>query len=70
MRLAEIDIAGPIELELRALQWLDVTSLPRSGFAPDHQPCFEDWGGEPFAHGTTHFTLRVQLAVVDASTPL
>ena len=35
----------------------------------DHQPMFEAWNGEPFAHGLEHFELRVQLAVVDAATP-
>jgi hypothetical protein len=35
---------------------------------PDHQPMFEAWNGEPFAHGHEHFELRVQLAVVDAAT--
>jgi AraC family transcriptional regulator len=63
MTVAEIDIAGPIDLELRALQWLYGTWLPGSGFAPDHQPGFEAWTGEPFAHGTTHFELRLQLPV-------
>jgi AraC family transcriptional regulator len=70
MKVAEIDIAGSIELELRALHWLYGGWLPTSGWAPDHQPCFEAWYGEPFAHGMTHFELRVQLAVVDASIPL
>lgn len=68
MRVAEIDIAGPIELELRALDWLYTTWLPRSGFAPDHHPGFEAWVGEPFAHGATHFRLRVHLPVVASST--
>jgi AraC family transcriptional regulator len=67
-RFAAIDVAGPIDLELRALDWLYGTWLPRSGFAPDHQPGFEAWAGVPFAHGATHFQLRVQLAVVDAGT--
>jgi len=31
---------------------------------------FEAWNGEPFAHGHEHFDLRIQLAVVDAATPL
>ncbi len=70
MTVAEIDIAGSVDLELRALDWLYGTWLPRSGFAPDHQPGFEAWAGEPFAHGAVHFELRVQLAVVDAATPL
>jgi AraC family transcriptional regulator len=67
MRVAEIAMAGSLDLELRALEWLYATWLPRSGFAPDHQPCFEAWEGEPFAHGFDHFELRIQLAVVDAS---
>jgi AraC family transcriptional regulator len=66
MKLAEIDIAGPIELEMRALDWLYRTWLPHSGYVPDHQPGFEAWNGEPFAHGHEHFELRVQLAVVAA----
>lgn len=69
MKLAEIDIAGPIELEMRAIDWLYKTWLPRSGYVPDHQPGFEAWNGEPFAHGTEHFEVRVQLPVVDAATP-
>ena len=70
MKLAEIDIAGSVELEMRALTWLYTTWLPLSGYSPAHQPCFEAWHGEPFADGQSHFRLRVQLAVVDASTPL
>lgn len=70
MKVAEIEIAGPIELEMRALDWLFTTWLPRSGFAPDHQPAFEAWLGEPFAHGASHFELRIQLPVIDASAPL
>ena len=70
MKLAELAIAGPIELEMRALDWLFTTWLPRSPYVPDHQPGFEAWNGEPFAHGHAHFDLRLQLAVVDAATPL
>lgn len=68
MKVAEIEIAGPIELEMRALDWLYTTWLPGSGYVPDHQPGFEAWNGEPFAHGHDHFELRIQLAVVDAAT--
>ena len=67
MKVAEIDIAGPVELEMRALDWLYTTWLPRSGYVPDHQPGFEAWNGEPFAHGDAHFELRVQLPVVPAA---
>ncbi len=68
-RVAELAIAGPIELELRALDWLYLTWLPSSGYAPAHQPGFEAWNGRPFAHGTEHFELRLQLPVIDAGTP-
>lgn len=64
--LAEVDIAGSAELELRALDWLFTAWLPASGYVPDHQPCFEAWAGEPFAHGFEHFELRLQLPVVAA----
>lgn len=70
MRIAELDVCGPIDVEMRALDWLYSTWLPSSGYAPDHQPCFEAWNGEPFAHGMEHFDLRVQLPVIDASAPL
>jgi len=55
----EIEIAGFIELELRALDWLYRTWLPSSGYAPA-TPAFEVWNGRPFAHGTEHFELRAQ----------
>jgi AraC family transcriptional regulator len=69
MKVAEIDIAGTVELELRALDWLYTAWLPQSGYVPDHQPGFEAFHGEPFAHGTEHFELRIQLAIVDGATP-
>jgi hypothetical protein len=46
------------------------SSQRRSRNVPDHQPGFEAWVGEPFAHGTTHFELTLQLAVIDARTML
>jgi AraC family transcriptional regulator len=70
MRVAEVEIAGSIELELRALDWLFRTWLPASGYAPAHQPGFEVWNGRPFAHGMEHFEIRLHLPVVDASEPL
>ena len=70
MRVAEVDIAGGIDLELRALHWLYLTWLPTSGFAPAHQPMFEVWNGRPFAHGSEYFELRAHLAIEDASVPL
>lgn len=68
--VAEVEMAGSIEVELRALDWLFRTWLPRSGYAPAHQPMFEAFNGRPFAHGMVHFELRVQLPVVKASVPL
>ena len=67
--VAEVEIAGSIEVELRALDWLYLTWLPRSGYAPA-TPAFEAWNGRPFAHGAEHFELRPQLPVVDARVPL
>ena len=69
-RVVEIDIAGSVELELRALDWLFRTWLPTSGYAPAHQPMFEAFNGRPLAHGDGHFELRVQLPIVDARLPL
>ncbi|MBV8762965.1 MAG: AraC family transcriptional regulator [Deltaproteobacteria bacterium] len=70
MTVVELDMIGGIDLEMRALDYLYRTWLPTSGYVPDHQPGFEAFIGEPFAHGTEHFELRVQLAIVPATTPL
>jgi AraC family transcriptional regulator len=51
LTVAEVAIRGGLDLELRALQWLYGTCLPRSGFVPDDQPGFEAWVGRPFAPG-------------------
>lgn len=67
--LAEVEIAGAIDVEMRALEWLYLAWLPASGYAPAHQPMFEAWNGRPFAHGMEHFELRAQLAVVDERLP-
>lgn len=63
MKVAEVAIAGGHDLETRAVDWLYGTWLPRSGYLPAHQPMFETWDGEPFAHGTTHFRLQLHLAI-------
>jgi AraC family transcriptional regulator len=63
MVVAQIEIRGGIDLELRALQWVYGTWLPRSGYEPDDQPGFEAWIGKPFAHGTEHFELHAQLPI-------
>jgi AraC family transcriptional regulator len=66
MRVAEVVVSGAIELEMRAIDWLYQTWLPRSGFVPDDQPTFEAWIGRPFAHGTEHLTIACQLPVKPA----
>jgi len=66
MRVAEVVVIGGIELEMRAIDWLYETWLPRSGFVPDDQPAFEAWIGRPFAHGHEHFTIACQLPVKPA----
>jgi AraC family transcriptional regulator len=63
MTVAQIAIRGGLDLELRALQWLYGSWLPRSGYLPDDHPCFEAWMGRPFAHGTEFFELFVQLPI-------
>jgi AraC family transcriptional regulator len=63
MQVAEIEVRGSIDLEMRALDWLFGTWLPASGFVPTEQPGFEAWIGRPFAHGMTHFEIVLQLPV-------
>ncbi len=63
MQVAEFEIRGGIDLEMRALDWLFKTWLPTSGFVPTAQPSFEAWIGRPFQHGYEHFELSVQLPV-------
>jgi AraC family transcriptional regulator len=63
MTVAEVAISGGLDLELRALHWIYGSWLPRSGYVPDDQPCFEAWIGRPFAHGTAHFELLIQLPI-------
>jgi AraC family transcriptional regulator len=63
MTVAEVDVRGGADLELRALEWLYGSWLPSSGFVPDDQPCFGAWIGRPYAHGFETFELRVQLPV-------
>ena len=63
MQVAELNIKGDIELEMRAIDWLFRTWLPRSGFVPDEQPAFEAWHGKPFEQGLEYFELSCQLPV-------
>ena len=63
MRVAEVNIRGDIHLEVRALDWLHKSWLPRSGCIPDDHPAFEAWIGRPFAHGNEHFELACQLPI-------
>ncbi len=63
MTVAQVEIRGTIDLELRALQWLYGTWLPRSGYVPADHPAFEAWIGKPFTHGTEHFEINIQLPV-------
>lgn len=63
MWVAQVEIRGGIELELRALQWFYGSWLPRSGYVPDDQPAFEAFLGRPFAHGTTYFELHAQVPI-------
>ena len=63
MTVAQVEIRGSLDLELRALQWLYGDWLPSSGYVPDDHPAFEAWIGRPFAHGNSHFELHALLPV-------
>ncbi len=63
MTVAQVEVRGDIELELRALQWLYGGWLASSGYVPDDLPCFEAWQGRPYGLGQTYFELDVQLPV-------
>ena len=63
LHVAEIELRGGIDLEVRALDWIWRTWLPTSGYVPTDQPSFESWIGRPFEHGDEHFELRLQLPV-------
>jgi AraC family transcriptional regulator len=66
MTVVQVSVRGGLDLELRALQWLYGSWLPRSGYVPDDHPCFEAWVGRPFAHGSKFFELDVQLPIQPA----
>jgi AraC family transcriptional regulator len=66
MQVAEIELRGGVDLELRALDWLYRTWLPTSGYLPTDQPAFEAFRGCPYAHGADYFELRAQLPVMRA----
>jgi AraC family transcriptional regulator len=63
MTVARVEVRGPIDVEVRALDWIFGTWLPRSGRVPTDQPCFEAWIGLPFAHGLEHFELHAEIPV-------
>lgn len=63
MLVAQVEVKGDIHLELRALQWLYGSWLPRSGYVPADQPAFEAWIGKPFARGYEQFELNAQLPI-------
>lgn len=63
MLVAQIEIRGPIDVEVRALDYFYTSWLPTSGYVPADLPCFEAWIGRPFAHGTEHFELHAQLPI-------
>ena len=66
MRVAQVEVRGGIERELRALEWLFDTWLPASPYLPADLPCFEAWIGRPYAHGLEHVELHAWLPVTPA----
>ncbi|MFK7766861.1 MAG: GyrI-like domain-containing protein [Mariniblastus sp.] len=63
MLVAQVEIRGTIDLEMRALDWLFRTWLPSSGFIPSALPAFEAWTGRPFELGMERFDLDVQIPI-------
>ncbi len=63
MLVAQVEVRGGVDLELRALDWLFGTWLPNSRYLPTDEPNFEAFLGRPFAHGSEYFELQVQLPV-------
>lgn len=63
MLVAEVAMKGDLFLELRLLQWLYGSWLPRSKYVPADHPCFEVWKGRPFADGIESFELRIHLPI-------
>ena len=63
LTVAQVEVHGGVELELRALQWLYGSWLPTSGWVPDDHPGFEAFIGKPFAHGTEFFELHAQIPI-------
>ena len=64
MTVAQIEVKGGLDLEMRAFDWLWGTWLPSSGLVPADHPGFEAWLGRPFAHGHEYFEILLQLPVV------
>lgn len=63
MKVAEIEMKGDIQMEIRLFQWLYGSWLPRSNYRPADFPGFEVWNGRPFAHGYEYFELRIHLPI-------
>jgi AraC family transcriptional regulator len=64
MLVAQVEMRGPIDMEMRLFEWFYRTWLPTSGYVPDDLPGFEAWIGRPFAHGMEHFEINAQIPVV------
>ena len=63
MLVAEVEMKGDIDLEIRLFQWLYGSWLPRSKYVPADQPCFEVWKGRPFECGLKYFDLAIHLPI-------
>ena len=57
---ASVAIAGDVELELRAIDWLYRSWLPLSGYSPG-LPMMEAWDGDPAVGADGLYRLRVTL---------
>ena len=63
MTVAQIEMRGGVDLELRLFHWFYGVWLPRSRYVPDNWPGFEAFIGRPLTHGTDYFELNAQIPV-------
>ena len=70
MKVAQVEVRGGVDLEVRAIDWFYGTWLPSSRFVPDDQTSFEAFRGLPFSHGDDYFELDAEFPLVDRTQPL
>lgn len=63
MTLAEVTLAGNLDDEVQAIDWLYQVWLPSSGYQPTSQPILETWTANPFRDEAMENKLTIGLPV-------